>query len=75
LTTAVEGRRKKEKTMSVDDGSLGQEKKKTKTLSVDDGSLGRKGKKKKEVLSVEVPKPRSGLGFQDFDAQTHRQTT
>jgi hypothetical protein len=31
-----------------------------------------KKKKKKKVMSVEVPKPRSGPGFQDL-AQTHRQ--
>jgi hypothetical protein len=60
------GRKKKKKPLSVDNDSLGrkeeeeeEKKNKKKTLSVDDGSLRRKKKeKKKEVLSVEVPKPR-----------------
>jgi hypothetical protein len=57
--------------MFVNDSNLGRKKKK-KTMSVDDGSLGRKKKqKKKEVLSVEVPKPR----FRDLDRCTDAQTS
>ncbi len=77
------GQKEKKKTVSVDDGSLGRDKKKEKPLSVDDGSLGREKKKekplsvdddslgrKKEVLFVEISKPR----FRDLDKRTNRRT-
>jgi hypothetical protein len=44
----LHGQRGRKKTLSVDNGSLGQKGEKKKTLSVGDGNLGRKEKKKKK---------------------------
>jgi hypothetical protein len=72
---------RKKKTLFVDDNSLGQKKKKKNPVRRRRQFRAKKKRKKKtenkEVLSVEVPKPRfSRPGFQDlgFRTSTHIRT-